>query len=79
MESPFWAVTDDAGRFEIPDVTFLKQNGIEGVTDLPAGNYVIKTWHEKLKTLKETVTVPGEGRVSVQLSIVRGVPGVLYK
>jgi len=79
MESPFWAVTDDAGRFEIPDVTSLKQNGIEGITDLPAGNYVIKTWHEKLKTPKEAVAVPGDGRVSVQLSIVRGVPGVLYK
>lgn len=79
MESPFWSVSDDAGRFKIPDVASLKQYGVEGVPDLPAGNYVIKTWHEKLKTLKETVVVPGEGQVSVQLSIVRGVPGVLYK
>lgn len=79
MKSPFWSVTDNAGRFAIPDITYLKQYGIEGVTDLPAGNYVIKTWHEKLKTQKETAVVPREGRVSVQLNITRGVPGVLYK
>ena len=79
MKSPFWAVTDEKGRFEIPDSKSLEQNGIKGITGLPAGKYVIKAWHKKLKTHKKSAMVPTDGRVSVQLNINRGVPGVLYK
>ncbi len=79
MKSPFWAVTDARGRFEIPDSKSLEQNNIKGITGLPAGKYVIKTWHEKLKTHKKSALVPTDGQVSVRLNIKRGVPGVLYK
>jgi len=79
MESPFWAVTDEAGRFRIPDSKSLEQNGLTGILDIPAGDYVIKTWHEKLASQKKTAVVPKTGEVSVQLNIARGVPGVLYK
>jgi len=79
LKNPFWGLTDDQGRFEIPEVNYLKQNGSQEIHDLPAGNYVIKTWHEKLKTRKTLVAVPEKGPVSVQIKITRGTPGVLYK
>lgn len=43
LETPYFAVTDKAGRFEIKDV--------------PAGKYTLATWSEKLKGTPETVTV----------------------
>lgn len=78
LKSPYWAVTDADGRFEIPDVSSLKQAGL-AAADIPAGSYAVKTWHEKLKTLKENVVVPANGPAEVQLKLARGVPGVLYK
>jgi plastocyanin len=79
MESPYFAVTDKNGNFEIPDERYLKQAGIESLPDLAPGNYTIKTWHEKLKTEKSTVDVPASGDVTVDLKLKRGTPGVLYK
>ena len=79
MKNPYWAVTDERGRFEIPDAKFLEQNGIKGISDLPAGSYVIKTWHEKAKAAKETVVVPKAGTLDVTINIRRGTAGVLYK
>jgi plastocyanin len=79
MKSPYFAVTDAQGRFEIPDTRFLEQNGIEGALNIPPGKYVIKTWHEKLKTKKQAVVVSGEDSVSIQLDLTRGTPSVLYK
>ena len=52
MENPYFAVTDKNGHFEIPDESYLKQAGLEGLADLAPGNYTVKTWHEKLKTKK---------------------------
>ena len=79
LKNPYFAVTDDQGRFEIPDSKHLEQNGIKGIKDLPAGNYVLKIWHEKLKTEKQMVTIPENGDVSVEITTTRGTPGVLYK
>ena len=79
LKNPYFAVTDDQGRFEIPDLKHLEQNGIKGTKDLPAGNYVLKIWHEKLKTQKQMVTIPENGDVSVEITATRGIPGVLYK
>lgn len=79
LKNPYFSVTDDQGRFEIPDSKHLEQNGIKGIKDLPAGNYVLKIWHEKLKTQKQTVTIPENGDVSVEITATRGTPGVLYK
>jgi plastocyanin len=79
MENPYFAVTDKNGNFQIPDERYLKQAGIEIPADLAPGKYSIKTWHEKLKTEKSTVVVPENGDATVELSLKRGTPGVLYK
>ena len=79
MKTPYFAVTDKKGHFEIPDPDYLKQTGLEIPSGLSAGKYTVKTWHEKLKSQKKSVVVPDSGDVSVKLDLTRGVPGVLYK
>jgi hypothetical protein len=79
MKSPYFAVTDDKGQFEIPDSKYLGGNGINGIRDLSPGKYVLKTRHEKLKTKKEIVMIPDNGDISVQVDLTRGTPSVLYK
>ena len=79
MKNSYFAVTDKQGRFEIPDAGAIKQTGLTGTEDLPAGKYFVKTWHEKLKTQKKAVVVPETGDVTLQLDLTRGTPGVLYK
>ena len=79
MKNPYFAVTDKQGRFEIPDASHLKQTGLTGVKELSAGKYFIKIWHEKLKTQKTAVVVPENGDATIQLDLIRGTPGVLYK
>ena len=79
MKNPYFAVTDKKGNFRIPDVAYLQQAGLKDLPDLAPGNYAIKTWHEKLKTQKQSVTVPENGEATVQLKLKRGVPSVLYK
>jgi plastocyanin len=79
MKNPYFAVTDKKGNFQIPDAGYLQEAGLEGLADVAPGNYNIKTWHEKLKTQKQAVTVPGNGDVTLDLNLNRGVPGVLYK
>lgn len=79
MKNPYWAITDAQGKFEIPDIDYLKEQGVSGLENLPAGEYFIKTWHEKLKTQKSAVVVPNNGDVSVEFDLTRGTPSVLYK
>jgi plastocyanin len=79
MKTPYFAVTDKHGHFEIPDTSHLQQIGLTGIKDLPAGKYFVKTWHEKLKTQKKAAVVPENGEVAIQLDLTRGTPGVLYK
>lgn len=79
MKNPYWAVSDAKGNFKIPDPVYLDQHGIKGVPDLPPGKYVIKTWHEKLKTVKKVVEVSGKGETALRLDLTRGTPSVLYK
>jgi plastocyanin len=79
MKNPYFAVTDKKGNFEIPDLSYLKQVGVEGVGGIAPGKYVVKTWHEKLKTHKKAGVVPEKGEVTIQLDLTRGIPGVLYK
>jgi hypothetical protein len=79
MKNPYFAVTDKKGNFEIPDLSYLKQVGVEGVGGIAPGKYVVKTWHEKLKTHKKAGVVPENGEVTIQLDLTRGIPGVLYK
>lgn len=79
MKNPYYAVTDEKGNFEIPDLNLLGQQGINGVVDPTPGEYRLKTWHKKLKSTKSLITVPKEGNVSIELNLKRGPSGVLYK
>jgi plastocyanin len=79
LKNPYFALTDEKGRFEIPDSGYLNRIGLNAVEGLPPGKYFVKTWHEKLKTQREAVVVPENGDVTLQLDLSRGIPGVLYK
>jgi plastocyanin len=79
LKNPYFTVTDKNGNFQIPDASYLQQAGLEDLADLATGKYFIKTWHEKLKTQKEAITITEDGDVTIQLNLKRGVPGVLYK
>jgi hypothetical protein len=43
VDHPYFAVTQDGGKFELKD--------------LPAGTYTLEAWHEKLGTQTATVTL----------------------
>ena len=79
LKNPYFALTDEKGRFEIPDSRYLNRIGLTGIEKLPPGKYFVRTWHEKLKSQREAVVVPESGDVTLQLDLTRGVPGVLYK
>ena len=69
LKNPYFAVTDKEGKFSIPNDKAMKAAKVsEEYKELPAGKYIIKTWHQKLKTVSQEVTVPEEGEVEVQLS-----------
>ena len=55
MEHPYYAVTDDGGAFKI--------------ADLPAGDYEVEVWHEKLgkKTEKVSVKAKEDTKVSWEM------------
>jgi plastocyanin len=55
MDQPYYAVTDASGKFSI--------------ADLPAGDYEVEVWHEKLGQKVEKVTVPGGGAATVDWSL----------
>ncbi len=79
MKSPYFAVTDTKGQFEIPDLKLMERTGLRGILNLTAGKYFIKTWHEKLKTKREAVKLSDEGTIVIELNLFRGTPSVLYK
>ena len=60
MEHPFFAVTDAAGGFQIPD--------------LPPGEYEIAAWHEQFGDLTRRVRVEPGAAVEVPLSFVSNLP-----
>ncbi len=51
---PYYAVTDQSGKFEI--------------TDVPPGTYTLKVWHEALGTMEQGVTVAPKKEVSAGFS-----------
>ena len=79
MKNPYWARTDEKGRFEIPNQDELKNMGVTGIEALAPGKYFLKTWHEKLKSKRTAVTVKQNGDIDIQLNLTRGKPSVLYK
>ena len=57
FDHPYFAVTNDQGAFSIPD--------------LPAGNYVLKAWHEGGGTKSQEITVPESGAMRIVLEFGR--------
>jgi plastocyanin len=57
LENPYFAVTNNRGDFEIKNV--------------PAGTFILKTWHEKLKESKQEITVLEDGIVNIELQLRR--------
>ena len=55
VDSPYFAVTDENGRFSI--------------ADLPAGMYTVKVWHEYLGERTENVTVVGDAETELNLDL----------
>lgn len=57
QEHPYYAVTDASGAFKL--------------TDVPAGEYELKVWHEKLgeKTAKVTVAAGAEAKNDFELAL----------
>lgn len=57
LQNPYFATTKADGLYSIPNV--------------PAGNYSLKVWHERLKPSSQTVTVPESGTVEVNFTVSR--------
>jgi hypothetical protein len=55
LDNPFFAVTGDDGRFEIPNV--------------PPGKYTLKTWGEKLPETSREITVAASAPTTVALKV----------
>jgi plastocyanin len=54
-ETPWFAVSDNAGRFVIRDV--------------PPGKYVLKTWHARAKAAFRDIEVPASGSITVNFEL----------
>ena len=54
LDHPFFSVTDDSGRFTIPN--------------LPAGKYELEAWHEKYGTSTVTVSVDANGTATAEFT-----------
>ncbi len=57
LETPYFAVTDRTGRFEIRNV--------------PAGQYTLVVWGQRVKEAKQPVTVEGGKSVTVDIVVSR--------
>jgi hypothetical protein len=55
FEHPYFAVTNESGRFEL--------------THVPPGTYRLKVWHETLGVRERTVVVPGKDSVTVDVEL----------
>ena len=53
FDHPYFAVTNDQGAFSI--------------SDLPAGNYILKAWHEGGGTMSQEITVPESREIRIVL------------
>lgn len=57
VETPYYAVTDEDGNYIIKNV--------------PAGNYTLKIWHERLKGEEQIITVSKTGSVTANFELKR--------
>ena len=57
FDHPYFALTDDQGRFTIPN--------------LPAGSYTLKAWHEEAGIVSQQITVTDDGAVRVLFELTK--------
>jgi hypothetical protein len=57
FDHPYFAVTDDRGRFTIPN--------------LPVGSYTLKAWHEEAGIVSQQITVTDDGGVRVLFELTK--------
>jgi plastocyanin len=55
LTNPYFALADEKGRFTL--------------TNVPAGTYQLRAWHERVPGQALTVTVPAEGSVEVDFTL----------
>jgi plastocyanin len=55
LENPYFAATDERGRYSIPHV--------------PPGTYKLKAWHERLPSQSSEITVPESGEVRMDFTL----------
>lgn len=56
VDNPYFALTDQAGRFEIGDI--------------PPGQYKMIVWHPQARqTIEQDVTIPAKGSLAVNVEI----------
>jgi plastocyanin len=55
LENPYFAVSDTAGKFVI--------------TNVPAGTYKLKAWHDRLPVQTQEITVPADGDVKINFTL----------
>jgi plastocyanin len=61
LENPYFASTDNQGRYKI--------------TNVPAGTYKLRAWHERMPSQLKDVTVPADGEVKMDFTLgITGLP-----
>ena len=61
LENPYYALTDGANRYVIPNV--------------PAGTYKLKAWHERVPSQTRAITVPETGEIQTDFTLgITGLP-----
>jgi plastocyanin len=55
LENPYFAATNEKGRYSIRNV--------------PAGTYKLKAWHERLPSQTQEITVPETGEVKIDFTL----------
>lgn len=57
LQNPYFALTNEEGNYKIEDV--------------PSGLYILKTWHDRLRSVKEEVEVSEADEVTVDFQLKR--------
>lgn len=57
-EHPYYVVSDEEGRFKL--------------TDVPAGDYTVKLWHESLGVQTKRLQVKEGGETKVEFKLTKG-------
>lgn len=57
LQNPYHALTDEEGKYQI--------------TNVPAGKYKLKTWHDRLRPVVKEIEVPEQGEVTLDFELKR--------